>query len=194
MSKPPDWWLKQREPRFGCADVTIVAVAAIAAFVILILILGRADFSTILERVPFGNAATATPGANRSGGITSDDTATAIVNAALTPISLATTRTPATNSPNRSTTPAAVVATNTPTIAVVSRTANIKTACSVHRGDKPSVGTPSFQSIVGWRVELDGKEDNIDGLHWYEIEVTDITAGQYNQQKGWIVDNCVTIQ
>ncbi len=191
MSKPPDWWLKQREPRFGCADVTIVAIAAIAAFVILILILGRADFSTILERVPFGNAATATPGANRSGGSTTDDTATAIVKAALTPVSISTPRTTNSSTTSSLTTTTAVTTT---TVNAVTKTANIKTACSVHRGDKPSVGTPSFQSIVGWRVVLDGKEDNIDGLHWYEIEVNDITAGQYNQQKGWIVDNCVTIQ
>lgn len=80
--QPPEWWLKQREPRFGCADVTIVAVVAIAAFVILILILSKADFAGVVEQLPINNAATATPVNSNS---SPDDTATAMALQAITP-------------------------------------------------------------------------------------------------------------
>lgn len=189
--RPPEWWLKQREPRFGCADVTIVAIAAIAAFVILILILSRADFGTILERVPaFNGAATATAnpnnnpnsGSNLSSTPLPDDTATALAVAAITPGPPPASATPiplATATPN-----AAPTATPLPKAAV-------KIVCLIRRGDKPSTSDPAVQAKVGWKLDLDGSSNSSEGYHWLGIIVDDPAAGQYNGTKGWIVDNCL---
>ncbi len=49
QQQPPEWWSKQQGPRFGCADVTIVAIASIAAFVILIFVLLRPDFARVVD-------------------------------------------------------------------------------------------------------------------------------------------------
>ncbi len=47
--QPPEWWSRQRGPRLGCADVTIVSIASITAFVILIFVLFRPDFARVLD-------------------------------------------------------------------------------------------------------------------------------------------------
>src|ERR1700694_6002899 len=47
--QPPEWWSRQRGPRLGCADVTIVSIASISAFVILIFVLFRPDFARVLD-------------------------------------------------------------------------------------------------------------------------------------------------
>ena len=47
--QPPEWWSRQRGPRLGCADVTIVSIASIVAFVILIFVLLRPDFAKVVD-------------------------------------------------------------------------------------------------------------------------------------------------
>jgi hypothetical protein len=47
--QPPDWWMRQRGPRFGCADVTIVSIASIAGFVVLLFLLLRPDAQRVLD-------------------------------------------------------------------------------------------------------------------------------------------------
>ena len=47
--QPPDWFRQPRGPRIGCADVTIVSIASIAAFVLLIFVVLRPDFAHFID-------------------------------------------------------------------------------------------------------------------------------------------------
>ncbi len=47
--QPPDWFRQPRGPRIGCADVTIVSIASIAAFVLLIFVILRPDFARFID-------------------------------------------------------------------------------------------------------------------------------------------------
>ncbi len=47
--QPPDWFRQPRGPRIGCADVTIVSIASIIAFVILIFVVLRPDFARFID-------------------------------------------------------------------------------------------------------------------------------------------------
>ncbi|MBN9390205.1 MAG: hypothetical protein J0I20_19415 [Chloroflexi bacterium] len=47
--QPPDWFRQPRGPRIGCADVTIVSIASIAAFVLLIFVVLRPDFARFID-------------------------------------------------------------------------------------------------------------------------------------------------
>ena len=51
--QPPEWWSRRQGSRLGCADVTIVSIASITAFIVLLLILGRSEF--LLEHLPGTN-------------------------------------------------------------------------------------------------------------------------------------------
>ena len=57
----PDLYKSKQGPTIGCADVTVVSVAAIASFAILILILSRADFSSVMENFGRSGAALVAP-------------------------------------------------------------------------------------------------------------------------------------
>lgn len=117
---PPDWWERQRGPRFGCADVTIVSIASITAFVILIFVLLRPDFARVVD-VPGGNGnstvaasrATETPVLTR----TNSTSVAAVGSGGATPVP--TTPAPAPPVPPATTAPVAVSsiapATQTPT-------------------------------------------------------------------------------
>jgi hypothetical protein len=62
--QPPEWWSRQRGSRFGCADVTIVSIASIVAFLILIFVLLRPDFVRVLDVT--GGSGNATVSVNRA--------------------------------------------------------------------------------------------------------------------------------
>src|SRR4051812_8576359 len=47
--QPPDWFRQPRGPRIGCADVTIVSIASIIAFVLLIFVVLRPDFARFID-------------------------------------------------------------------------------------------------------------------------------------------------
>jgi hypothetical protein len=47
--QPPDWFRQPRGPRIGCADVTIVSIASIVAFVLLIFVVLRPDFARFID-------------------------------------------------------------------------------------------------------------------------------------------------
>jgi hypothetical protein len=185
--QPPEWWLKQREPRFGCADVTIVAVAAIAAFIILILILSRADFASIVERVPLGNAATATanvgPTAAANNNNSSNPTTSNIPTTPANVVVVTTAVVPATLAPTD--TPAA------PTVHL-SKAIIKNGGCVLRTGTPPSNSAPSTPIKAGWHVDVDGLETDAGGAHWKEVLINDQAAGQSNGSKGWILDSCLT--
>jgi hypothetical protein len=103
--QPPDWWSRQRGPRLGCADVTIVSIASIVAFVVLIFVLLRPDFAKVIDvgggggNVTVASArATETPGSSStttaSGGSTAPAASTT-VKAATTPLKPTNTPVPA---------------------------------------------------------------------------------------------------
>jgi hypothetical protein len=186
--QPPEWWLKQREPRFGCADVTIVAVAAIAAFIILILILSRADFASIVERVPLGNAATATANVGQTAAVNNNNNPSnpTTSNIPTTPANaVVVTTAPA---------PATLAPTDTPAFPTVhlSKAVIKNSGCVLRTGTPPSNSAPAISIKAGWHVDVDGLETDAGGSHWKEVIINDQAAGQSNSSKGWIIDSCLT--
>jgi hypothetical protein len=70
--QPPEWFRQPRGPRIGCADVTIVSIASIAAFILLIFVVlrpGSIGFIDITgsDKVTVGAVrATDTPGGGQT--------------------------------------------------------------------------------------------------------------------------------
>jgi hypothetical protein len=66
--QPPDWFRQPRGPRIGCADVTIVSIASIVAFVLLIFVVLRPGSTSFIDITGSNNItvgavrATETPG------------------------------------------------------------------------------------------------------------------------------------
>ncbi len=86
--QPPDWFRQPRGPRIGCADVTIVSIASIIAFVILIFVVLRPDFARFVDitgsnditvgavRATETPGGVQTPGTSGIGGVVATKTAT----------------------------------------------------------------------------------------------------------------------
>jgi hypothetical protein len=66
--QPPEWFRQPRGPRIGCADVTIVSIASIAAFILLIFVVLRPGSISFIDITGSNNVtvgavrATDTPG------------------------------------------------------------------------------------------------------------------------------------
>ena len=81
QNQPPEWWIKQRGSRIGCADVTIVSIACIAAFVLLFLVIARADFVRSVDSLPFLKNATAVSASATPNRVGQSSTRTALAQA-----------------------------------------------------------------------------------------------------------------
>lgn len=178
--QPPEWWLKQREPRFGCADVTIVAVVAIAAFIILILILSKADFAGVVEQLPLGNSsATATAVPTNISNASPDDTATALALQAITPKPL-----PVSPTPN----PNGAIGKN-PNQAVASVQTTFSSNCQVLLGDKLTSNAVYLTTASGWQVRLTGRTADSQGQHYVQAEITEANGLHF---QGWVENKCLS--
>jgi hypothetical protein len=167
-----DRWTYNKKPRptIGCADVTIVSITAIAAFVILILILVRPDFAAIFERLPVGNTATTTPAAVRT---TITPTVPTVQSALLAP------------------TTAALVPVASPT-AVVTPTATppplkrVKTIESCNLRPEPRVGSQSKGVMpIGTTFKLLGETRETREAKWQSVEQEDNP-----NNRGWMWEIC----
>lgn len=115
--QPPDWWSRQRGPRLGCADVTIVSIASIIAFVILIFVLLRPDFAKVVDvGGGGGNATVASVRATETPGSASPTTASAASTTVTAAIAL----------PKPTNTPVSAPPTNTPVPQPTQRKASLK--------------------------------------------------------------------
>jgi hypothetical protein len=140
----------------GCADVTIVAIAAITAFVILILILSRADFAAVFENFGRNNTPIAAAVAQ-----------TSPVAKSATPRLATPTPTPPPPSPTP-TTPA-------PKKVVLKQNCNLRPEPSVNKGTKGEfkAGAPFI---------LLGNQREAENIRWINVEVDD---GSKNQGWMW---------
>jgi hypothetical protein len=163
--QPPEWWSRRQGPRLGCADVTIVSIASITAFIVLLLILGRSDF--LLERLP-GTNVNPTVGAGKNIG----PEPTLVV-----PRAVAT----ATVTPAPTATPT-VLPTATPSFKRVS----VKQSCRL-RSDTTSQNQQNIIKVlpVGTVVKQLGEEKLNEGVTWLSVEVDDGT-----NVRGWMQEGC----
>lgn len=160
--QPPDWWARQRGPRFGCADVTIVSIASITAFVILLFILLRPDAQNVLDNPGAGNATVSA--------IRPTETPT---KPPLTPT--------ATNAPTVANPPTATIA-PTPSF----RRANVKQECRLRQ--EPSFEATVIQVFkpgTVFKIYSDQKPDPTRGETWSRVEPEDGT-----NRLGWMVLSC----
>ncbi len=154
--RPPEYLRKQQGPTLGCADVTVVSIAAISAFVILILILSRADFASVFEN--FGR----------------NTTPIAAAVAQTSPVSRSPTPLPATP------TPTLAPPSPTPTKpalkkAVLKQNCNLRPEPSVNRGTKG-------EFKAGAAFLLLGNQREAENIRWINVEVDD---GSKNQGWMW---------
>jgi hypothetical protein len=163
--QPPDWWSRRQGPRLGCADVTIVSIASITAFIVLILVLGKSDF--LLERLPGAN-----PNPTVGAGKSSDAEPTVFI----TPRSIVNpTATPAPPTPTATAAP-----TPTPTF----KRASVKQNCRL----RPEATTTQKEIKVlpaGTVVKQLGDEKLNEGVNWLSVEVDD-----GSNLRGWMQEGC----
>lgn len=161
--QPPEWWSRQRGPRFGCADVTIVSIAAIAAFVILIFVLLRPDFARVID---VGNANNATVGAVRATETPTRPT--------VTPTSTAPTVAP--------TPPAPTLAPTPPPPAF--RKANTNQQCRLRQDPSTTaVVIQVFNTGVSFKIYTEQRV--VDNQTWVRVEPDDNT-----NRSGWMWTTC----
>lgn len=160
--QPPDWWARQRGPRFGCADVTIVSIASITAFVILIFILWRPDAQNVLDNP---NAGSITISAVRA-----TETPTRVGQA-----------------PTATSAPTATLApTATPAPTPSFKRANVKSECRLRQ--EPSFDATVIQVFkpgTVFKIYSDQKPDPARGETWARVEPEDGTS-----RLGWMVLSC----
>ncbi len=144
-----DYIKKDKGPTLGCADVTIVSIAAITSFVILILILSRSDLSNLFE-----NISRSTP----VGAIQPTPDRAATVRAVAT----------ATPSPAPTSTPAP---TPIPKKAILKTSCNLRPEPSVNKGTKGE-----FKPGVTFIILGTFKEN--EGIRWVNVEVDDASKNQ----------------
>jgi hypothetical protein len=162
---------KKQRPSIGCADVTIVAITAITAFVILILILIKPDFAGIFNNIP---------------GINNSTPAPANVRTTLTPNTVPTVQ-------------AIAAPTNTPVVAAVATSApaapptatpvpfkRVKTIESCNLRPEPRVGSQSKGVIpIGTTFKLLGEIRETREAKWQSVEQEDNP-----NNKGWMWEIC----
>lgn len=173
--QPPEWWSRRQGPRLGCADVTIVSIASITAFIVLLLILGRADF--LLERLP-GTNANPTVGAGK--GVDAEPTLIITPRPAVTASpTLAATATAA---------PPTATATILPTVTPTIKRASVKQTCRL-RSETSAQGTQNILKVVqpGTVVKQLGDQKLNEGVTWFSVEIDDGTG-----LRGWMQDVCFT--
>jgi hypothetical protein len=163
--QPPEWWSRRQGPRLGCADVTIVSIASITAFIVLLLILGRSDF--LLERLP-GTNVNPTVGVGKN---------SELVPTLVVPRAVAT----VTATPVPTATPTAL-----PTATPSFKRASVKQSCRL-RSDTTSQNQQNIIKVlpVGAVVKQLGEEKLNEGVTWLSIEVDDGT-----NVRGWMQEGC----
>jgi len=169
--QPPEWWSRRQGPRLGCADVTIVSIASITAFVVLLLVLGRSDI--LLERLP-GNNANPTVSSSKNGDPTE-------VSGAIVPRPTAqpVATLPPSPAPTASPT-AAPAATPTPAF----KRANVRQSCRV----RPDASTTQAALRIlqpGTVVRQLGEVKRNEGVDWQSVELDDSSG-----LRGWMQQAC----
>ncbi len=185
--QPPEWWARQRGPRFGCADVTIVSVASIAAFVIIIFVLLRPDSQRVVDVTNSGGPATvgvvrvtdtpnrAQPGTLAPTSASGGSQGQAAVTTAAVPATLAPTPFPPSPTPG--------VPTVTPAPAY--RLTNLRDECRLRK--EPSTQATViqiFKSGVSFRVYPEQRYDGTN--NWVKVEPDDGSG-----RIGWMWSVCV---
>lgn len=167
--QPPEWWSRRQGPRLGCADVTIVSIASITAFVVLLLILGRADF--LLERLP-GTNVNPTVGAGKA--------------SEAEPTVFITPRPASTLAPTATPVPPTATATAVPTVTPTIKRASVKQTCRL-RSETSAQGTQNILKVVqpGTVVKQLGDQKLNEGVTWFSVEIDDGSG-----VRGWMQDVC----
>ena len=176
--QPPEWWSRQRGPRIGCADVTIVSIASITAFVILIFVLFRPDFAKVVdvtnrngESTVSAVRATETPSSPKLGGSAP---------VATTPPAAAATTSVA--APPTVTPPAQAQAEPTPTF----RRALTTDECRLRQDTSyKAVIIQVFKLGSPFKVYSEQRYDDEDKVLFYRVE-SDTDA----RLQGWMVSTC----
>lgn len=203
--QPPDWFRQPRGPRIGCADVTIVSIASIIAFVLLIFVVLRPDFARFIDITGSNDItvgavrATETPGGAQTPGTPSQGGGGVVATTASGTTSVAgtvvagtvTTRptvtiiaTPALPTPNAAPTP-----TVPPTPAF--RLVNLLDTCRLRQD-------PSYQAVIiqtfpkgaafkvydEQRIVRDGPSAT--DINWQRVEPDD-----KSNRQGWMVVDCL---
>lgn len=140
----------------GCADVTVVSIAAITAFVILILILSRADFASVVENFGRNNTPVAAAQAQPSPAVKSPTPRPATP----TPTAIPPTPTPTTPTPKK---------------VILKQNCNLRPEPSVNKGTKGEFKAGSPFLFLGNQREAEN-------IRWINVEVDD---GSKNQGWMW---------
>lgn len=205
--QPPEWFRPNRGSRIGCADVTIVSIASIIAFVLLIFVVLRPDFARFIDitgsnnitvgavratETPGGPVGTPSPGSTSGiGGVAGTTTAPGTTSAATTgsttarpTVTVTVIATPAAPTPTFAPTP-----TVPPTPSF--RSVKILDSCRLRQD-------PSYQAVViqifpkgtAFKVydEKRTVRDDASGtdVNWQRVEADDNTNRQ-----GWMVAECI---
>ncbi|HEX2916842.1 MAG TPA: SH3 domain-containing protein [Chloroflexia bacterium] len=166
--QPPEWWGRPRGARIGCADVTIVSIASIAAFIILIFVLLRSDFAKVVD--VFGN------GNPTVGAVRPTDTAAPV--AIITPGQADTTA--STPAPTTAAAAPAAPPTNTPAPTPAFRRGNLKDSCNLRQ--EASVKSTTYGVFSpGTAFKLYSETRSNEGKTWIKVEPDDGTG-----RVGWM--------
>ncbi|MEI7553726.1 hypothetical protein [Candidatus Chlorohelix sp.] len=151
-------YLRHKGPTMGCADVTIISIASITAFVILIMVLSRADFSNLVEN--FGR--NSSPIVNTPATTTVSRTTLAIIAPSPTPVPKP-------------------VSTATPTPAL--KKLALLTNCNLRPEPSTTKGTKG-EYRPGIVFIILGNVAEAEGIRWINVELDD---GSKNQGWMWDV-------
>ncbi len=185
--QPPDWWSRQRGPRVGCADVTIISIASIAAFIILIFVLLRPDFARVVDITGSGNitvgAARQTETIAPSTGLTSA-TSVPVTTRAVAVATVATPVPPTFTPVPPTLTPIPPTPTPSPIPTPAFRQASIKTECRLRQDASFDARILQiFRAGQTFRVYSDQRASG--GETWWRVEPEDST-----NRLGWMVSSC----
>jgi hypothetical protein len=148
--KVPDYLRREKGPTLGCADVTVVSIAAITSFIILILILSRGDFVQLFENFTRNN--------------------TPVI---VAPLSSTPTRTP---SP-RPTTLVALTPTPPPPTPTPVKKAALKTSCNLRPEPTTRKGSKGeFRPGISFIIL--GNPTDAEGIRWINVELDDGSKNQ----------------
>ncbi len=174
QQQPPEWWSRKQGPRLGCADVTIVSIAAIAAFVVLILVLGRSD--VLLERLPIANV-------NPTVGAAKSVSPNEIIPTARPAVLPTATLAPA---PSPTAAPPSPTAAPPPSPTVSFKRASIKQTCRLRADATVQTDRNVLRFLQpNTAVKQLGDQKANDGVNWFYVEVDDGTGA-----KGWVQEIC----
>ena len=193
--QPPEWFRPNRGSRIGCADVTIVSIASIIAFVLLIFVVLRPDFARFIDITGSNNItvgavrATETPGGPA---LTPSPDGTSGISGGLVSTTVPGTTVAATTGPTVTATSIATPAIPTPTVAPTPtvpptpafRTVKLLDTCRLRQDPSYNAAVIAvFQKGASFKV-YDETRPGTDAA-WQRVEPDD-----NSNRMGWMIVTC----